>query len=75
VKHDEPGIVSMANNGHNTNGGQFFITLGKAPHLDGKHVAFGKVVEGFEIIEQIQEEGISSGAPLKTITISDYGKD
>ena len=74
VKHSEPGIVSMANSGRNSNGGQFFITLVKAPWLDGRQVAFGKVIEGMDIVELIQAAGTSSGAPKQTITISDCGE-
>jgi peptidylprolyl isomerase len=74
VKHDSPGIVSMANGGRNSNGGQFFITLVKAPWLDGRHVAFGRVMEGMDIVELIQAAGTSSGAPKQTIVISDCGE-
>ncbi|EAY01257.1 cyclophilin, putative [Trichomonas vaginalis G3] len=74
VKHDQPYIVSMANSGRNTNGGQFFITLVKAPWLDFRHVAFGKVIEGTDIVELIQAAGSSNGAPKQTILISDCGE-
>jgi len=74
VKHSEPGIVSMSNGGRNSNGGQFFITLVKAPWLDGRHVAFGKVIEGLEIIELIQQAGTSSGTPKQNVVISDCGE-
>jgi cyclophilin family peptidyl-prolyl cis-trans isomerase len=64
----------MANAGRNSNGGQFFITLVKAPWLDGRHVAFGRVMEGMDIIELIQGAGTSSGVPKQTILISDCGE-
>ena len=53
ILHDQPYLLSMANSGPNTNGSQFFITTSATPHLDGKHVVFGRIVEGHEIVDEL----------------------
>lgn len=74
VHHSEKGIVSMANNGRNTNGGQFFISFTPAPWLDGKFVAFGKVINGMEIVDKIEAAGTQNGSPKRTVSIIDCGE-
>jgi cyclophilin family peptidyl-prolyl cis-trans isomerase len=54
IKHTKRGLLSMANSGPDTNGSQFFITFDAAPHLDGKHVVFGEVVKGWEVLDAIE---------------------
>ncbi len=72
--HDSPGLLSMANAGPNTNGSQFFITTVETPWLDGKHVVFGRVTEGLEVVKAIEALGSRSGTTRAKIVIKDSGE-
>ncbi|KAK3261415.1 hypothetical protein CYMTET_29678 [Cymbomonas tetramitiformis] len=74
MKHTTPGLLSMANAGPNTNGSQFFITTVETAHLNGKHVVFGKVTEGMDIVKAVERMGTSSGKTRGVISISDCGQ-
>eukprot|EP00461_Guttulinopsis_vulgaris_P009500 UN09568 len=74
VKHTEPGLLSMANRGPNTGSSQFFITFAATPWLDGRHVVFGKVIEGMDVVKAVEKLGSRSGTPKQTLTIANSGQ-
>ncbi|XP_020696959.1 peptidyl-prolyl cis-trans isomerase CYP63 isoform X2 [Dendrobium catenatum] len=74
LKHDGRGIVSMANSGQDSNGSQFFITFKATPHLDGKHVVFGKVVQGMDFLKKIEQAGSDTGKPTCLVKIVNCGE-
>ncbi|KAG2424107.1 hypothetical protein HXX76_014781 [Chlamydomonas incerta] len=73
-KHTGPGVLSMANAGPNTNGSQFFLCTAETAWLDGKHVVFGRVTKGMEVVRAIEGLGSQSGKTKKTVTIADCGQ-
>ncbi|KAG7347904.1 cyclophilin type peptidyl-prolyl cis-trans isomerase [Nitzschia inconspicua] len=74
VTHNSPGLLSMANSGKNTNGSQFFLTTARTKWLDCKHVVFGQVEEGMNVVDVIEKVGSPSGATSKKVVVIDCGE-
>mmetsp|Transcript_5833 Transcript_5833/g.6719 ORF Transcript_5833/g.6719 Transcript_5833/m.6719 type:complete len:173 (-) Transcript_5833:273-791(-) len=74
LKHTGLGCLSMANAGPNTNGSQFFICTADTPWLDGKHVVFGKVVNGIEVVKAIEAVGSQNGTTKAPVVVADCGQ-
>jgi peptidyl-prolyl isomerase E (cyclophilin E) len=74
LKHTNGGILSMANSGSNTNGSQFFLCTARTDWLDGKHVVFGNVISGMDVLKKMEKCGARSGTPTEKVIISACGE-
>merc|ERR1719482_1923397 len=74
LKHTGPGILSMANSGPGTNGSQFFLCTAKTDWLDNKHVVFGEVIDGLDVVKAVEAVGSQSGKTAKPVVIADCGQ-
>lgn len=74
IKHSAPGYISMANRGKDTNSSQFFITTVKTYWLDGRHVVFGKVLDGYDVVQKMESLGSDKGVPQGDVRIKDCGE-
>jgi len=74
LRHTEPGVLSMANAGPNTNGSQFFLCTVATPWLDGKHCVFGSVTNGMDVVKSIEKVGSQSGKTAQPVVIADCGQ-
>ncbi|KAI9905134.1 hypothetical protein PsorP6_013807 [Peronosclerospora sorghi] len=74
LRHEGPGVLSMANAGPNTNGSQFFLTTVDCPWLDQAHVVFGRVTEGYDVLKAMEKQGSASGATSADVVIEDCGE-